>query len=262
MAEKKIVSIEDRIPKLKENRKKKANRRLVMYLSLFFLLIVVILYLQSSLSNISKINVHGNTNIDKETIVSLSGLSTQENFWKVDADAVQKRVEEHDEINSVQIDKDFPSTISIKVSEFERVGYVQQDGAYYPILETGERLTSYSLSSPSSDAPLLKGWKKQTYLEEITRELRQLPKGVTRQISELSWTPTEKNPYKIHLYMNDGFEVKASIRNFSENMRTYPSIVSQLDPNQKGIIHIDVGAYFEEYPSPEAQGESNNEDNR
>ncbi|KGX83929.1 cell division protein FtsQ/DivIB [Pontibacillus marinus] len=262
MAEKKIVSIEDRIPKLKENRKKKANRRLVLYLSLFFLLIVVILYLQSSLSNVSTINVKGNTNIKKETIVSLTGLSNEDNFWKVDTDAIQKKVNEHAEVNSVKVEKDFPSTISIQVNEFERVGYVQKNGAFYPILETGESLTSYSLSSPGSDAPLLRGWEKQTYLEEMTRELRQLPSSVTRQISELYWTPTEKNPYKIHLYMNDGFEVEASIRNFSENMRTYPSIVSQLDPGQKGIIHIDVGAYFEAYPSSEAEGESSNEDNR
>lgn len=262
MAEKKIVSIEDRIPKLKERRKKKANRRLVMYLSLFFLLIIVILYLQSSLSNVRTINVDGNTNIDKETIVSLSGISTQDNFWKVDKDAIKEKVIEHAEIHSVQIEKDFPSTITIQVREYERVGYVQRDDVFYPILETGERLTSYSLSSPGSDAPLLRDWEEQTYLEEMTQELRQLPKSVTRQISELYWTPTENNPYKVHLYMNGGFEVEASIRNFSENMRTYPSIISQLDPGQKGIIHLDVGAYFEAYSSPETEGESSNEDNR
>jgi len=261
MAEKKILSIEDRIPKLKETRKKKANRRLIMYLSLFFLLIVVILYLQSSLSNVSQINVQGTTNIEKKTIVSLSGVSTNDNYWKVNADEVKQKVSEHDEVNSVQVDKNFPSTVTIIVNEFERVGYVQRDGAFYPILETGERLTSYSLSSPGSDAPLLRGWDEQTYLEEMTRELRQLPSSITRQISELYWTPTENNPYKIHLYMNDGFEVEASIRNFSKNMRTYPSIVSQLDPGQKGIIHIDVGAYFEAYPSKETEGEKQNEDN-
>lgn len=262
MAEKKIVSIEDRIPKLKEARKKKANRRLVMYLSIFFLLIAMILYLQSSFSNVHHIKVNGNIHLEKDTVVALSGVSTEDNYWKVDGDEVASKLEEHPEIKSVKVDKQLPTTVSILINEYERVGYLKNKSVYYPILENGEKLTSYELQAPKGDAPLLIGWEKQTYLEEVTKELRQLPKSVTQQISELHWTPTEKNPYKIHLYMNDGYEVIASIRNFSNNMRTYPSIVAQLDTEEKGIIHIDVGAYFERYPSANQEGENEDEVDR
>lgn len=259
MAEKKIVSIEDRIPKLKEARKKKANRRLVTYLSIFFLLIAMILYLQSSFSNVHHIKVNGNIHLDKETIISLSGITKEDNYWKVDGEKVASKMEEHIEIKSVQVDKKFPTSVHISVNEYQRVGYLRNKGVYFPILENGNKLTSYELKAPKGDAPLLLGWEKQTYLEEMTKELRQLPKSVTQLISEVHWTPTEKNPYKIHLYMNDGYEVVASIRNFSNNMRTYPSIVSQLDKEEKGIIHIDVGAYFERYPSASEEGESEDE---
>lgn len=259
MAEKKIVSIEDRIPKLKEARKKKANRRLILYLSLFFLLIAVILYLQSSLSHVQTIEVIGNEHVDKQDILTISGITTEDNFWKVNGETIAKKLEQHEEIQSAKIDKQFPTTVSININEVERVGYVQNDGSYYPILATGNRLTSYKLKSPTGDAPILVGWDGQKYLEEMTQELKQLPESITQLISEIHWSPTDQNPYKIYLYMNDGYEVDASIRNFSQKMRTYPSIVSQLDPSQKGIIHIDVGAYFEAYSTEEEKGENENE---
>ncbi|MCD8500622.1 MAG: hypothetical protein LRY71_01750 [Bacillaceae bacterium] len=40
MDKQKIVSLEDRIPKLKQQRKQRANRRLIIYLSTFFFAIV------------------------------------------------------------------------------------------------------------------------------------------------------------------------------------------------------------------------------
>lgn len=263
MAEKKIVSIEDRIPKLKESRRKKSNRRLIMYLSFFFLLIAIIIYLQSSLSEVKSVEVSGNDHVDRETILSLSGLTPgEDNYWKVDGKALAKKIEQHEEISAVQVDKHFPSTVEMKIEEYQRVGYVEREGSYYPILETGKELTNQKLKNPHGDAPLLLGFDRQSYLEEMTRELQQLPSSVTQLISEVQWTPSDKNPYKLHLYMNDGFEVEASIRNFSQNMRSYPSIIAQLEPGQRGIIHIDVGAYFEEYPQQEKEGEESDEANR
>jgi cell division protein FtsQ len=54
--------------------------------------------------------------------------------------------------------------------------------------------------------------------------------------------------------MNDGFEVSASIKSFSGKMAHYPSIISQLDPNKKGIIDLEVGSFFKAY-EPVIKGE-------
>ena len=47
--------------------------------------------------------------------------------------------------------------------------------------------------------------------------------------------------------MNDGYVVSGTIRDFADKMKVYPSIVSQLEPGSKGIIHIGVGVYFESF---------------
>src|SRR5699024_11800125 len=95
------------------------------------------------------------------------------------------------------------------------------------------------------DGPLLNDFKEDVYLERMASELNDIPDDIFNLISEITWTPTDKNKYKILLYMNDGFTVEATIRNFATKMQTYPSIVSQLDDGEQGIIHMGVGTYFE-----------------
>ena len=83
MDKRKVVNLEDRLPKLKEQRKSRANRRLIIYMSVFFILILFILYTQSSLSNVAKINVEGNEYTSKKEIIKASDLSTHTSFFSV-----------------------------------------------------------------------------------------------------------------------------------------------------------------------------------
>ncbi len=244
---KKVVSIEDRIPKLKQVRKKKANRRLVQYLSVLFLLIAIVVYLQSPLSHVRNIEVEGENYVSSEQIKDMSEITDTTNFWKVDPADIEANISSHNQIIDVEVKRNLPSTIRIEVEEAERIGYVQVDGKFQPILENGTKL-DVQMAIPGGDAPVLKGFTKATYLKEMSKELKELPNSIASLISEIHWTPKEDNPYLIRLYMNDGYEVQASIRTFSSKMPAYPSIVSQLSEDQEGIVHIDVGAYFEAYP--------------
>ncbi|MGP4068200.1 FtsQ-type POTRA domain-containing protein [Halobacillus sp. B29] len=258
MEERKVVSIEDRIPKLKQTRRKKANRRLILYLMILFILIAVVIYLQSPLSNVGNIEVQGERHVTADEIKELANITTETNYWKVDTDSIKNNVESHKEIKSVNVNRDFPNTVQIQVEEAERIGYVQTNGEFSAILENGTKLEAAS-SLPGGDAPILAGFSKQTYLEEMSKELKELPQSVTNLISEIHWEPKEDNPYQIRLYMNDGFQVLASIRNFSNKMTIYPSIVAQLEEGAEGIIHIDVGAYFEEYAGAGEEGNTEGE---
>ena len=107
------------------------------------------------------------------------------------------------------------------------------------------------------DAPLLRGFEEDKVLLKMVKELGELPKEVQHLISEINLVPKETDQYHLTLFMNDGFEVSATIRSFSEKMVHYPSIVSQLDPSVKGVIDLEVGSYFRAY---ETEGEQNNEE--
>lgn len=246
MSEKKIVSIEDRIPRLKQERKKKANRRLIFYLSIFFFLISIIVYLQSPLSNVKTIEVTGNSLLTEKELISLSGISTSSNMWSINGRKQSENITKHPAIKDAKVKRTFPRTVSIEVEEHGHIGYINKEKKVHPVLLNGQVLSSMEVKL-HGDAPLLVGFSDEAMLERMAAELEQVPDPIYDLISEVHWVPTEDNAYKITLYMNDGFTVYGTIRNFAHKIEVYPSIVSQLDGDVKGIIHVGVGAYFEAF---------------
>ncbi|MGF2615560.1 FtsQ-type POTRA domain-containing protein [Rossellomorea vietnamensis] len=243
----KIVSLEERIPKLKQHRKKKANRRLTFLLSLFLLLILAVVYFQSSLSQVNEISVAGNQLVSNEDILKEITIEKGMNVWSVDRSKAEKELEGIAEIAGAEVKLQLPNTVKVNIDEFEKTAYLIDENQFYPILENGEILDSRALESLPTDAPILLGFKEDKILKEMVNELKNLPSEITNSISEIVLAPKKTDQYHVSLYMNDGFEVSASIRTFSEKMVHYPSIVSQLDESSKGVIDLEVGSYFREY---------------
>jgi cell division protein FtsQ len=253
----KIVSLEDRVPKLKQQRRKKANKRLVFLLLLFFSLIACVSYFQSPLSKVKNIEVTGNNFYSTEQIISHSGITTTQNIWMLDKDQINESVKNLPEIKKVQASITFPNTVRIYVKEYKRMAYYAKETSFYPVLENGKIIKIHKLDQLPINAPILKNFSEGKALEEMIVNLREIPSEVVNSISEIHHTPKETDNYHITLFMNDGYEVSASLRTFSEKMLHYPSILSQLDPNVKGIIDLEVGSYFKAYGS---EGEETIED--
>lgn len=254
MGNRKVVSIEERIPKIKERRKQKANRRLITYLSIFFLLMMSVIYFQSSLSKISEINVIGNQNITNEQIISLSKLVVGTSFWNINNEKVEQRIKQHPEVKSVTIEKKFPNIVNIKIKELKRVAYILNNQNYLPILEDGSVLKSEQNNNLLANAPLFVNWSKGEDIQEMVAQLKKLPISVTNSISEIHYTPIPTDSLKITVYMNDGNQVIGSIRNFADRMKYYPAMVNELDANVKGIFYIDVETRFVPYGDDNIEG--------
>lgn len=249
----KVVVLEDRIPKLKEQRKQKANKRLIFYISIFFLLLLGVIYFQSPLSNLSGIEVEGNRHLTDGQIIKLSGLTKGTSYWKINEESITGKLEAHEEIQKAQIEKKFPHKIILTIKENRRIAYIFDQGHYYPILQNGRVLKNYKGTVLPGDAPVLFDWKNPDEIQEMAAELVKLPEAILNSISEIHHTPEKTDPLHISLFMNDGFEVSATVTDFSKKMSYYPSIAGNLDPKVKGIIHLEVGTYFEEYKKKEAK---------
>lgn len=259
MDKRKIVSIEDRIPKLKHQRRKKANRRLIMLLALFFILIAGVIYFQSPLSKVKEITVSGNESYSYEHIVDKSGLSFESNVWKISKGEVEEKLEKIQEIKQATVDVKLPNTVSIKLEEYNRLAYISKGKNFYPVLENGNILGEKQIDEIPVNAPILIGFKEGKVLDEMIASLEELPEVVINSISEIHSQPVKTDKYLVKLYMNDGFEVNATLRTFSEKMTHYPSIVSQLDPTKKGVIDLEVGSYFKAYEAEEVEIEKESE---
>lgn len=257
MGKGKIVSLEDRVPKLKQHRRKKANRRLILLLLLFFSLIACVSYFQSPLSKVKYIKVSGQELYTKEQIITESGLSSVHNIWNLDKNLISERIRKLPEVKKVKVTIQFPNTVLINVKEYKRMAYFAKETNYYPVLENGKILKGQKLTELPINAPILKEFSEGKVLEEMILSLQELSPEIVNSISEIHHTPEDTDKYHITLFMNDGFEVSATLRSFTQKMSHYPSILSQLDPNVKGVIDLEVGSYFKAY---ESEGEEVHED--
>lgn len=255
MAEK-VISIEDRIPKLREKRKKRANRRLAFILFLFFLLMLSILYFQSPISRLDGMDVKGNRYVDRSAIVRASGLTEKTIVLNIDEEKVEKRILSLPEIKKATVKTVLPNHVEIRVVENERVGHLRKDGKTYVLLENGE-FTDPSGQAPLSLGPLLDQFDDPEIIEKAARELEQMPDEIRNAISEIIYSPSKTDPYRIIAFMNDGMEIHATLKTFAEKMEYYPSLIKQLEPGQKGIIDIQVGMFFRSYESGNEEGGEN-----
>ncbi|PLS16595.1 cell division protein FtsQ [Bacillus sp. M6-12] len=255
----KIVSIEDRIPKLKELRKKKANRRLIMLLSMFFILIACVIYFISPLSEIRYIKVQGNRYISSSKIIQLSGLTEGGSIWKAGTKESAGQIKQYPEIKSASVSIKLPSTVLITVGEHDRIAYLSNDGRFYPILENGEILDPLKKQEIPVHAPVLIDFKKGNALNQLLEELENLPQEITNSISEIHHTPKKTDTYHITLFMNDGYEVSANSRTLAEKLVHYPSIISQLQPGVKGVIDLEVATFFKSYETEGQQTDKGKE---
>ncbi|GAE24154.1 cell division protein FtsQ [Halalkalibacter wakoensis JCM 9140] len=208
-------------------------------------------YFQSPLSHVRNVIVEGNHFVSESELVTISDLSTGTSMWNLDKEEVKNRVLEHVEISSVEVKRELPSTIVLTIEEYARIGYLFRDDKYFPILETGQFLDELPRQTFPSDAPLLIGFSQGEELAELSAELQNIPSQLIERISEIFYKPTENDSLSIILYMTDGIEVHTSIRNFSEHMAPYPSIVKELDRNKQGILHMRMSPYFEEFVTEE-----------
>lgn len=177
----------------------------------------------------------------------------------VEPEAVEADIEKLVQVQSVQVDKVFPNKIVIKISEFDKVAFLEKDGAYFPLLQNGKSLPKISASTVPTNAPILVRWGKEELIESMANELNLLSESIRIRISEIHHVPQENDEKQIVLYMNDGYEVHSRIENFAEYMEYYPSIIDKLDGNREGIIYISDSPRFEPFEQEEGKGKAKNE---
>jgi cell division protein FtsQ len=231
-----------------QNRKVKASRRkkkaLVICILIIVILLVCILFLNRS-AKISKISVKGNKTVSQSEIISLSNLSSKDNYWNLHKEDITKSIKKNKKKKEVNVLKKFPNQVVIDVKEHKTIAYKVKNNYYYPILENGTILDKVINNQDKENVPVIKqSTSNDEYLlEKLISELKTLPIEIQNKISEIHFSPTDVENSQIILYTTDGFTVSALITDFSRKMKFYPSIIQKLDPKQHPVIHLEDAIY-------------------
>lgn len=240
---KKVIDIEERIPSMRDRRRKKANFKFLFIIAVFVFALLVILYFQSSFSRIGSIQVKGATLHEPTFYEETSGLSIDGSFWGFTAEDVKKELENIDSVEEAQISRKWINHVEIAIKEWQTVAYVENAGRYNALLENGD-VFSEEIIVPENKAPILNGFGDEKIKDRMTKQLLKMDKGVYAQISEVIYTGSEIDQDSITAFMDDGYEVHASIPSFAEKMAYYEDIIAQLADYEKGVIDIEVGTFF------------------
>lgn len=257
----KIIDIEERIPSMRKKRRRKTNRKFSFILVVFVLLLLAILYFQSSLSRIHQIKVNGFSFYDEQFYEEASGLETDGSLWGFSRKDVVTKMKAIEGVKDVSVQRKWLRDVEIDITEWDKVAYVEDRGQYSLLLENGELFTSEN-QLLEDEAPILNGFEKEEDRKRISAQLMKLDDDVYPLISEIILTGTKIDPDTITVYMNDGFEIRAIMSNFADQMTYYPDITAQLHDYEKGVIDMEVGTFFtpfSELYNPSGKVEEENE---
>lgn len=244
MKNSKVIKLQDRVPKLKDQqKKKKTNKRLMLYVSMLFLFVLFLIYFQSPLSNIKKITINGNHYMTDEQVMEQSGITYETSYFHAMTDKAEENLKKQSEVKNVDVKKQFPNKVVIDIEEYVTIGYINQNGKLRPLLENGKSLDTLPDGELPVAAPIFVPFEEKR-MKELISELEKLTPSILRSISEIHYTPTKSNPDHLTLYMNEGYEVSTTIHDFAKRMEAYPLIVKNIDPNRKAMIDLEVGAYI------------------
>ena len=242
----KVIDIEERIPSMREKRRRRTNRKFIFILSIFALALLVILYFQSPFSKINKVTVTGANLHNNEFYIETSGLIKDKSFWGFTTKKTEKILANLETVKNVSVSRKWLNGIDIKITEWDTVGYIEKDGQFSLLLEDGGIFSADELK-PSDTAPILIGFDNSESRKKMTKQLLKLEKNVYQLISEIILTEEGHGSTDLTVYMENGYEVRAMISTFAEKMAYYPEITAQLSDYEKGVIDMEVGTFFTPY---------------
>ena len=142
------------IKNTKPNNAKPKSKKIKVLIISILVLIAIIAAMLSPLFNIKNIQVVGNTILSSEEIISISGIKTEENMFKVMKLKTIDRIKENAYINEVAIHKKLPNTIEIQVIERKPSFMLEYGNGYVYLSNQGYML---EISSIKKDIPTILG---------------------------------------------------------------------------------------------------------
>lgn len=144
-------------------RKRKAIFRTTKWLMLFAIIIGGAVYaILSPIFNIKQINVTGNSKVSTDGIISLSGLTIDQNMFTYKMSDVKAKIKENAYIDTINVSRKVPDSIDIEVTERQASFAIAYANAYAYISSQGYIL---EISNQKTNLPILTGIKTEN--EEI-----------------------------------------------------------------------------------------------
>ena len=243
---------------MREKRRRKTNRKFIVILSVFVTALLVILYFQSSFSRIDEVNIGGANLHKQEFYKKESGLLKDKPIWGFTIKSAEQSLKEIDVVKEASVSRKWFRDVEITITEWKTIAYIEDKEKYNLLLESGVIFPAGQVM-PEEKAPVLIGFSDVADRKKIIAQLMDMEKDVYHLISEIILRDDAEHGTDLTVYMDDGYEVRAIISTFAEQMAYYPEITAQLLDYEKGVIDMEVGTFFTPFSKvygPEGEGKN------
>ncbi|MDA5560114.1 FtsQ-type POTRA domain-containing protein [Exiguobacterium sp. MMG028] len=244
-----VRSLEDRIPYMKKQRRKKANRRMFSVLSLFGILILLVVYMQTSMSNVKEVNVSGLYWLDESYVFQDMELDTSTKFVSLSPSKMSDQMEKLPGVKRVDMDRSWYNVVHVNVTEEKMIAYARAETGDVVVLADGSLHPTGTITDPQKlkDGPLLREFNSEEELEKIASELEQVDDATRARMSEVILSKQEGEPTRYEIFMNDGNTLLTPTLKLSETVSKYGEIYENIPKGQQGTVVMDGGFYFVPY---------------
>lgn len=239
----------------KLSKKQKKTRYIMLWISILFIVIVaIILFLMSSVFNISNIVVVNNLRISDEDIVQASTLQVNENRFKKSKRKIINNIKTLPYIEDVKISKKLNGEVIIEVVEREATYMLRYEEKYAYINNQGYIL---EISDIPVNVPIITGYSSQNITPGARLEVKDLKKldtlieiqgiaktqNIDELITEINIEDDKNFILSIPSHMKtvefgEGIDVNVKILKLVE--------VLKKTEGQEGVIHMKNRVYFSE----------------
>ncbi|KAB2862537.1 MAG: FtsQ-type POTRA domain-containing protein, partial [Exiguobacterium chiriqhucha] len=122
-----VRSLEDRIPYMKDQRRKKANRRLSTILLLFAVLIALVVYMQTSVSDVKAVNVNGLSWLTEAYVLAETDIDTSTKIVQVSPNGIERELRKVPGVKDVSVDRSWYNVVTIDIEEEKMIAYSRTD---------------------------------------------------------------------------------------------------------------------------------------
>lgn len=226
---------------IKVAKKKKKKRVLKLKKILIFLIVILILieivYYIIKMP-IKNIYISGNTILADKAIIEESHLSNYPSFLLTSSYEIKQNLKKNKYIKTVEVHKKIGNIIEIEIEEYKSLAILEEENQI--ILSNGNIVdNTYNII----DDPILINAIEEDIFNSFIEKFQKIDTSILRQISQISYSPTEVDDSRFLLYMNDGNLVYITLTKINK-LNKYNKIKDKMN-NQTGIIYLDSGDYIE-----------------
>lgn len=212
-----------------------------MLLLLFFMIVLIVLFFQSPLSKIDRIEIAGQRYTSVADIGQALGVRVGESFFAATSGTLETRAAALPYIRSVKVEKRFPGKIAVTVDEYEEVAYVVGlDGTMKALLANNAEVEPLP-GEPLKPLPALVSWEGHDELRaELGKQLAGIPGLHLADISQINPDPSPSYPDRIRIYTRSQFEVTTTVSYLPDKIDTMRTIIASRSPGYITLLEADT----------------------